>query len=204
MTGAHRRRGRLVFIEGIDGTGKTTLLRSLTRRLRRDGYRVGVHREPYHPALGAEAVRRGPGDPFGSALLFTADRALAAPRVERLLDRHDLVLQDRSYFSTLAYQGARLPARVQQLLLRAQRASTRPPDRILWLDLPPSEALARIGARGRRSALERRRTLEGAARAYAKLAGGRRWRRLDARDSPDELVDEALAALRPLLGPRRR
>jgi dTMP kinase len=198
------RRGRLVFIEGIDGAGKTTLLRSLGRRLRREGYRVAVHREPYHRALGEEAVRRGPADPFGSALLFTADRALAAPYVERLLARHDLLLQDRSYFSTLAYQGARLPLRTRRLLLRAQRASTRSPDRVLWLDLAPAEALVRIGTRGHHSALERRRTLEVADRAYRKLARGRGWRRLDARAPPPELAERAFAALRPLLGPPRR
>ncbi|HEV2449606.1 MAG TPA: dTMP kinase [Thermoplasmata archaeon] len=201
---APRRRGRLVFVEGIDGAGKSTLVRALRRALREQGYRVALHREPVHPALGAEAIRRGPQDPLGSALLFTADRTLAAPRVERLLARHDLLLQDRSYFSTLAYQGARLPFSVQQLLLRAQRAGSRAPDRVLWLKLGTEEALDRIGGRGGRSVLERRPSLVRAARAYARMARSTDWRTLDARLSPAELLARAVAEVHPLLGRRRR
>lgn len=201
---ARARRGRLVFVEGIDGAGKSTLVRALRRTLQREGYRVGVHREPVHPALGAEAIRRGPHDPLGSALLFTADRTLAAARVERLLERHDLVLQDRSYFSTLAYQGTRLPASVRKLLLRAQQAGTPAPDRVLWLKLGPREALERIGVRGDRSVLERRASLERAGRAYATMARTSPWRTLDARRPAPELLARALAAVRPLLGRRRR
>jgi dTMP kinase len=204
VSGARRGRGLLVFIEGIDGAGKSTLARRLRRRLRAEGVRVGTHREPSDGSIGAEAVRRAPQDPLGAALLFTLDRSLARPRVDALLARYAVVLQDRSYFSTLAYQGARLPPGTRRLLLRAQLAASPSPDLVLWLDLPVGESLARVRARGKRSVLERRRTLSRARRTYESLRRSESWTRLDAREPPEALAESAMLLLRPRLRIRAR
>ncbi|MCI4363548.1 MAG: dTMP kinase [Thermoplasmata archaeon] len=191
MTRARTSSGLLVFIEGIDGAGKSTLARRLGRRLRAEGVRVAAHREPSDASIGAEAVRRSPSDPLGAALLFTLDRSLARARVERLLRRYRVVLQDRSYFSTLAYQGARLQAPVRRLLLEAQTAASPGPDLVLWLDLPVREALLRIRGRGRRTVLERERTLAAARRSYLRLRREGGWTRLDAQAKPDAIAEVA-------------
>jgi dTMP kinase len=204
VSGARRGRGLLVFIEGIDGAGKSTLARRLGRRLRAEGVRVGTHREPSDGSIGAEAVRRAPQDPLGAALLFTLDRSLARRRVDALLARYAVVLQDRSYFSTLAYQGARLRPATRRLLLQAQLAASPSPDLVLWLDLPVGEALARVQARGKRSVLERRRTLSTARRTYQALRQSRSWARLDAREPTDTLVESSMRRLRPRLRTRAR
>jgi dTMP kinase len=196
--------GRLVALEGIDGAGKSTLQRAVAQRLRRRGWRVARWREPTRVGLGRTAQQLGPTDPIGAAIHFTLDRLLSRPRLERLLQRNDVVLSDRSFYSTLAYQGSALPPSEFLRLERLQREVARVPDRVLWLDLAPAEALRRVGGRGRgRAPLERRATLRRVDRAYRRLSAGRGWVRLDARQHPREVADDAVRALGPWLRRRR-
>jgi len=201
MTGT--RRGTFVVLEGIDGVGKSTLLRGLAGALRRRGLTVAVRREPADLRLGALAQAAAAEDAWTGAVYFTVDRHLAAPALERDLRTHDVVLQDRSFYSTLAYQGSALPPSDRRRLTQLQRSASREPDRVLLLDLPLAEALARVGSRNdRRGPLERARTLRRVARAYRSLARSRRWLVLDARASPRELLGRSLDGLRLSLAPR--
>ena len=104
-------RGRLVTIEGLDGTGKTTLADALAAGLRARGADVELLREPGGVAL-AERIRalvQDPAlevDPRAEALLYAAARAqLVAERVAPLLDAGRWVVLDRFVDSSLAYQG---------------------------------------------------------------------------------------------------
>jgi dTMP kinase len=199
-----RRGGRLVALEGIDGVGKSTLRRALAARLRRRGWKVGLWREPTRASLGRTAQALGPTDPVGAAIHFTLDRLLARPRLEKLLLGNDIVLSDRSFYSTLAYQGGALPPSELARLERLQRAVARVPDRVLWLDLPPVDSLRRVGGRGRaRAPLERRATLRAVAASYRRLSADRSWVRLDARRAPRELADAAAEQLDAWLRRRR-
>ncbi len=197
--------GRLVALEGIDGTGKSTLQRRLARRLRASGWRVVLWREPTDPRLGRRAQELARRDPLGGAVGFTVDRLLARPTLLEALARADVVLSDRSFYSTLAYQGSALPPAPRRALARLQRGVTVPPDRVLWLELPAAEALRRVGRRGNhRAPLERLRTLRRVARAYAGFARAGRWWVLDARRSRTELADGAYERLAAWLPPPRR
>ena len=148
-------------------------------------------------------------DPVGAAIHFTLDRLLARPRLERLLRDREVVLSDRSFYSTLAYQGSGLPTRGRQALQRLQQRVARSPDLVLWVDLPVEEALRRVGRRGSvRSPVERRRMLRRVSAAYRAMARGRRWIRLDGREPARRLAVSATQALLPRLRrrvpPRRR
>jgi len=204
MTGRARRgrRGLLVALEGIDGAGKSTLLTALGRALRRRGYAVRLRREPVDPTIGRLAQEAGARDPWTGAVYFTVDRHLAAPRLRSDLSRFDIVLSDRSFYSTVAYQGSRLPKRDRTRLEELQRRATTVPDRVILLDLPSSWLGRRIGDRGSaRGPLERARSLGGVARAYRQLARRERWTVLDARQPRSLLLRRALAAVQ---GPTRR
>ncbi|MGA9840252.1 MAG: dTMP kinase [Thermoplasmata archaeon] len=213
MTRRMMRRGRLLAIEGIDGSGKSTLARALARSLRRRGLSVGQRREPSDPTLGALAQAASVHDPWTGGVYFTVDRHLARPALERALRRHDLVVTDRSYFSTLAYQGSALPPRDRRRLAELQRRATVVPDLVVLLDLEPAEAIRRLGTRSlRRGPLERRRVLARTATAYRALAARGRWIVVDARRPTHELVRaierrwvrELPAPERGRIRPRRR
>jgi len=196
MIARRRPLGRLVVLEGIDGVGKSTLVRAIARALRDRGASVAVRREPTDPRLGRLAQSASVTDPWTGAVYFTLDRFLALPRLERDLERHEFVLTDRSFYSTLAYQGSALAAPERRRLETLQRAVTRAPDAVLLVDLDPALALRRLGRRGvGRAPLERRRTLERVARAYRALARRYEWPVLDGRRTRRELLGDALQAI---------
>jgi dTMP kinase len=193
-----RARGLLVALEGIDGAGKSTLARALTGSLRRRRIATGDWREPVDPVLGRLAQSAGARDAWTGAIYFTLDRFLARPALEAELRRRAVVVSDRSFYSTLAYQGSRLrPAQRSRLEELSRRATVRP-DRVVLLELPPAEAVARMRRRAReRGPLEYRAVLEGVARRYRAMARGSGWLVLDARRPTGELAAEVIAWLLP-------
>lgn len=101
----------LISFEGLDGSGKTTQARLLETRLRQHGYRTLLVREPGGTPLG-EGVRGLLLDPalhvapLAELMLFSAARAqLVAEVVRPALENGTVVLCDRFFDSTLAYQG---------------------------------------------------------------------------------------------------
>jgi dTMP kinase len=196
--------GRLIAVEGIDGSGKSTLAKRLVTRWRRRGRRVALWREPTDRALGARAASANDDDPRLASALFTLDRALHRPELEALLATSDVVA-DRTFYSTLAYQGSALEPRARHALEEMQRAVARVPDVVVLLDIPPKRALKRVHRRGgSRSPLERLATLRRVARAYRSMAEHGRWIVLDAEKTPKELVELADRALNEGPKPRRR
>ena len=203
MTARRRSQGMLVALEGIDGAGKSTLSTALAAALRRRGHSVALRREPSDPRLGALAQSVSRTDPWTGAVYFTVDRYLARPGLEKDLARYDIVLSDRSFYSTLAYQGSALPPRERRRLDELERVATHAPDRVTLLEIPPREAVRRLGDRARkRGPLEQMQILERVAREYHSLARRGRWIVLDALRPTRELVPLAVERLR--LAQRRR
>ena len=111
--------GRLIVIEGLDGSGKQTLTRVLAGQAERSGrtvatlafprYGVGVHADLVRDALYGRL-----GDlsdsVYGPAVLFALDRRDALAEITALRDGHDLVILDRYIASNAAYGSARLGA----------------------------------------------------------------------------------------------
>lgn len=144
------KRGLLIVIEGIDGTGKSTQARMLAEALRELGESVVLDREPSDGPYGRQlraSMTMGRLDPLEELDLFHKDRRqhvndVILPAVER----GEHVVLDRYYFSTMAYQGAR---GFNVMELRAENESFAPvPDLLFILDLTVEQALERIGSRG--------------------------------------------------------
>lgn len=102
----------LISFEGIDGSGKSTQARLLTDRLVREGWQALLLREPGGTRL-SERVRSlllDPDlaiEPFAELLLFSAARAqLVSEQIRPALSRGHIVICDRFFDSTTAYQGA--------------------------------------------------------------------------------------------------
>lgn len=147
-------RGRLVVFEGGEGSGKSTQLRRLSALLETHGVSHVCLREPGGTPLGGEVRRvlldRGSDiTPRAEALLFMASRAQLVEReIRPALARGDVVLLDRFFLSTYAYQvaGHGLP----EAEVRAANAFATGglvPDLTLLLAFPVAEGLDRAGRR---------------------------------------------------------
>lgn len=197
--------GTLLAIEGIDGTGKTTLQHALARHWRALGLSVVELREPSRTAWGTRARRASGKDPWTAALAFTDDRRHQRGRLERALSQDAVVLLDRSFYSTLAYQGSALSPARRRTLERLQVDATRVPDRVVLLDVPLATSNARMEQRGQaREPTEHAAVLERAARAYRRMAHQPGWLVLDARRPTEELVEQLDRRWTPWLLRRHR
>jgi dTMP kinase len=139
-------KGLFVVFEGIDGTGKTTQVRRLAAALRALGREAVELREPTGGSHGAEIRRmaiEGRPDPDRERELFVMDRREDVERnILPALERGAVVVLDRYYFSTMAYQGAR---GIDPGEIRAENEEFAPkPDLLVLLDLSVAEALKRV------------------------------------------------------------
>jgi dTMP kinase len=104
--------GLFLSFEGTDGSGKSTQMRLLVERLRKDGFTVVENQEPGATNIGRQ-IRRIVLDPahqemagMTELLLMFASRTQAVAEIIRpALERGDVVVSDRFTDSTLAYQG---------------------------------------------------------------------------------------------------
>lgn len=147
MTPPH---GLFIVLEGIDGTGKSTQSRQLAEWFREQGREVVASREPTDGPWGAKiraTAATGRLSPEEELDYFLKDRR---EHVEHLiapaLAAGKVVILDRYYFSTMAYQGSR---GVDPVEIRRQNEAFAPvPDLLFILDLDVETALTRIGGRG--------------------------------------------------------
>jgi dTMP kinase len=197
----------LISIEGVDGTGKTTLAAALRDALTARGADVLLLREPGGvPA--SERIRAlvtDPGLGVGDrteALLYAAARAqLVEERLIPALRRGQTVLLDRFVDSSLAYQGGGREIGVADIAAINHFATGGlAPDRTLLLVLEPGVAAARAAERGE---APDRLELAGVAffarvdRTYRELAAAdpARFRVIDAATAPSEVLAAAVSAL---------
>jgi len=170
-------RGRLIVLEGVDGSGKSTQARLLAAALKARGLEVVLTGEPTDGSLGRrlQAYLQGPGprlSPEEELDLFLADRREHVEQViNPALAAGQVVISDRYYYSSVAYQGAQGldPDRI----LAANEAFAPRPDLAVILTLPVAAALKRLsGSRGRaRQVTEDPAYLERVAAIYASLSG---------------------------------
>jgi dTMP kinase len=205
-------KGSFISLEGIEGAGKSTLVRSLESALKARGVQVLVTREPGGTPL-AERLRgivleRGNEhiSPQAETLIMFAARAIHIENLIRpALAQGHWVLCDRFTDATRAYQGAGRGLDVE--LIERLANAVHPdlwPDRTLVLDLPVEQGLSR--ARQRQGTADRfeDEDLKFFARVracYRALAASepQRVRLIDASAGPEAVVALALQALDELL-----
>lgn len=195
----HQFEGLLVVIEGIDGSGKTTLQNRLAEALRDEGQDVTVTKEPTNGPIGQKirklaATDREAISPEEEFDLFHEDRRIHVNEVVLpALERGEVVIQDRSYFSTVAYQGERGLDRTE--LFEKSLKIAPEPDILLIVDLPAEEALIRIReSRGMETdEFEKLESLQAIRRVFNALPGAFR---LDARENPNNVFSAALKIIK--------
>lgn len=195
-------RGRLVVFEGIDGAGKTTQAHRLVETVKATGRTASYTKEPTDGVWGQKIRRSAEAErmPMEEELhAFLEDRRehvrdLLAPG----LAAGEVIVLDRYYFSTAAYQGAR--GADPQEILRSNEAFAPPPDLLVFLDIPVEVAMERIRRRGlgknsfeKADALERSRQIFHAIERPYLL-------KLDGQRGIDELAAEIAAAFAQVAG----
>lgn len=191
--------GRLVVFEGLDGCGKSTQLERAAARLRAGGHDPFVTREPTDGAWGRrirEMAKSGRAvAPEEELRWFVEDRREHAEReLHPALDDGRLVLCDRYFVSSVAYQGAR--GLDWRAILAESEAEFPLPDLVLLFAIAPEQGLERVHARGGEleTVFERADFLERVAKIFAAI--DRPYlERIDATGPPDEveaLTREAL------------
>ena len=155
--------GKLIVIEGIDGTGKSTQATLLAEALRAKGHDVVQSHEPTDGLWGKklrESATTGRLSIDDELEYFLKDRQ---QHVEELItptvQRGGIVILDRYYFSSMAYQGAR---GIDPTEIRCQNETFAPqPDLLIILDLDVDVALKRIGVRdGEANEFEKKENLQ--------------------------------------------
>ena len=142
--------GLFIVLEGIDGTGKSTQARRLGEWFENQGRKVVLSREPTDGPWGRklrESAATGRLSPQDELQYFLNDRRQhVEEKIKPALASGKVVILDRYYFSTMAYQGARGfdPAEIR----RMNEEFVPVPDLLLILDLDVDTAHARIGHRG--------------------------------------------------------
>ena len=183
-----------VTFEGIDGSGKSTISKLVYKKLKSEGYDVVLTFEPTDTWIGKQVQKciETDADPFVTAFTFVADRILHSKQIQKWLDEDKVVLCDRYAESTYAYQGAQLVDEINdpvRWLKELSKGRILVPDRTFVFVIDPKVSLARIQNRGKLVPFERLSFLEKVHENYLKLAVGRRFFKVDATLSKDEIVD---------------
>lgn len=195
------RRGFLLALEGVDGSGKSTQARLLAVSLLQQGREVVLTQEPGSGPVGQRLRRYLQGadrhlSPQEELDLFLADRREHVEQViNPALAAGQIVITDRYYYSSVAYQGA-LGLDPAWILAENEAFAPRP-DLVFILVLPVSQALARLQRPLQLSELPL--YLEQVAAIYHNLQGPH-IQRLDATASPQTLHATLLARTLEALG----
>jgi dTMP kinase len=165
--------GKLITLEGIDGTGKSSIANMLKKRFP-DAVFTG---EPTKSRIGRAVKRsiKSDGDPLAELFLFVADHAEHIAKVIRpALAEGKIVFSDRYSDSRYAYQGATLSDMFDDALAWVQglhRGWTVVPDMTILFTIDPEIAVSRCGVRGEKTKFEKLEFLKKVHDNFLRLAG---------------------------------
>ncbi len=187
-----------IVIEGIDGTGKSTQAKRLAEHFTAQGRTVTLSREPTDGPWGTllrNSASTGRLSPEEELETFLKDRRQhVEEKIAPALAAGHVVILDRYYFSTMAYQGSR--GFDPQKIRKNNEAFAPVPDFLLILDLDVEIAHLRIGSRGdTANEFEQRANLERCRQIFLSLKDEPFAHLIDANHSTDEVAARILAAL---------
>ena len=188
---------QFVTFEGIDGSGKTTVIRCVEAKLRDRGYSVVLTKEPTDTWVGkcVQQCIATDTDPVVTAFTFISDRIIHGKKILSWLDNKSIVLCDRYAESTYAYQGTQLEGSMNDPIHWLQDLSKNRfplPDHIFLFNIDPEQAMKRIEDRDGLIPFEKVSFLKKVAKNYLKLAKGNHFTILDATQSIEKLTQECL------------
>ena len=174
-------KGLFITFEGTEGCGKSTQVELLAQLLRALGYRVRTHREPGGTPIGEEirhtlkhSLHNAAMTAEAELLLMNASRAQLVREVIRpALAAGEIVLCDRFYDSTTAYQGygRQLDLEKVKTVIEFAVGETKP-DLTLWLHVPAETSAERLRSRQENLPFVRDRIEEADRKFFERVAHG--------------------------------
>ena len=189
-----------VVLEGIDGSGKTSVGREAVRRLNTEGRAADFTFEPSDLPTGRFLRQVLSGEievePITQALLFAADREehlknVVIPSVET----GKVVVCDRYAYASMAYQGAKGLSMDWILDTNHALPHFREPDAVVYLDIDPQTSLSRTHSRQGKDIFESVSYLERVRENYLSLAKEYGFLVVDAGQGFEAVVGEVLEAV---------
>lgn len=184
---------KIITFEGIDGSGKSTLIGKI--RMHYEG--VGLLCwQTYEPRSNVTSA-----DPFIATMQLMADRRAHCELIKHIVPTTDLILIDRFDLSTEAYQGYGDGVDIH-LIQQLNGLATEGVDvaRRILLDVPIDIAVERIMARGEELTVDNVVRLERVRAGYAHMADMRRMQAIDATQPPDRVLADAIKLIDEVLG----
>ena len=181
--------GVLVNLEGIDGCGKSTQSKLLLEKLEGEGEKVIILKEPTKRPHGQKLwdVLHGKRKATNEEILelFVLDRIQhVEEKIQPALDDGTVILMDRYYYSSMAYQVA---GGIDVEEIREKHVFAPKPDIVLIFDLPVSIALERVKGHSNADEFEKEEHLEKVREAYLNLENDPLVRIVDATGTPEEI-----------------
>jgi len=144
---------KFIVIEGLDGSGKSTVIRLLTERFTAHNLPCHLTVEPTKSPIGtlvrsilSGEIKDIENEAF--ALLFAADRYQHLISEVLPVLEHSHVVCDRYYYSSMAYQGIDAESLERVVAYNQAVMPIRKPDMVFFLNVTPQECVRRIAARG--------------------------------------------------------
>lgn len=163
-------KGFFIVLEGLDGAGKTTIALMLRDELSKAGIPVLYTYEPTDSEVvkAVKSTYNDLRDAYIDALAFALDRLIHLKmKVKPFLEKGGVVISDRYYYSSVAYQSA--SGAPFEWVMEVNRFALKP-DVAIYLDVDPTAGLSRKTAVSSRfPEFEQRDFLERVRRAYLRM-----------------------------------
>ncbi len=183
-----------IVFEGIDGAGKTTQIQMLKEWLEDNGFRVETLVEPTDSEVGTlirEVLKRPDANTDEVqnmlALLFAADRLSIMDKLE---DESKIIISDRSFISSLAYQN-------DYDWIKVLNKHAKKPDLVLLLDLDVKKSVARTSTG---DTFEDEEFLTGVRQKYLEIVENYEHQIIDANNGINKVSSDIKKAVAPYLG----
>ena len=182
----------LINLEGIDGCGKSTQSQFLIKEFEKNDEKTILLKEPTNGKYGEKLweMLRGKREATTEEILelFILDRKEHVnEKIKPALEQGKIILMDRYYYSTMAYQAA---AGIDVSRIRKDNKFAPKPDIVLIFDLPADLAMKRVRGHSVADIFEKEEHLEKVRKAYLNLEDDPLVRIIDATRTPKEIFDE--------------
>ncbi|MEM1724491.1 MAG: dTMP kinase [Thermoplasmata archaeon] len=186
-----------ITLEGIDGSGKTSIAKKLANFYEENGKNVFLTEEPTKLIMDVKSLMEKDLDVFSRIFIFMADRVEHIKLIKEKISSGYIVICDRYVDSTLAYQGAIIKnilngnENAYNYMMNIYRPFSLEPDKIIYLDVDPRKGIERKD-KNKREYFEKLEYLKEVRNYYIYLSKIRNYIVIDSNNSLENVWNELM------------